>query len=185
MSHAMLIMTKVREKLRPVYKDFIARYMTKVKTIRVSEECMSNEDFKCMLKDLLVDAIVEHEIVTLSRFFAIREKKFPEEFREKIRSMVQGEIVRGLWEDIQRSRELIGHLSPDNTNFLPEEVVWKVIRGCRVPIDKAQAEQMMKVLQRNENGEIDVDDLFYFLDVKTASKAFLSPPVNPKVSLIK
>lgn len=183
MSHSILIMTKVREKLRPVYKDFIARYMTKVKIIQGSKECMTNEDFKRLLTDLLVNAIVEHEIVTLSRFFAIREQKFPVEFREKVRSMVQGEIVRGLWEDIQRSRELIGHLSPDNTNFLPEDVVWKVIRGCRVPIDKTQAEQMMKVLQRNDDNEIEVDDLFYFLDVKTTSKAFLSPPVNPKVRI--
>lgn len=184
MSHAVLITTKVREKMRPVYKDFIARFMTKVITIG-NTECMSNEDFKTLLTDLLVNAIVEHEIVTLTRFYAIKEKRVPMDFRENIRQMVQGEIVRGLWEDTQRTRELICHLSADNTKFLPESIVWKVIRGCRVPIDKAQAEQMLKVLQRNENDEIDVEDLFYFLDVKTISKAGLCPPVNPKVKLIE
>lgn len=184
MSHAALITSKVREKMRPVYKDFIARYMTKVRTVGNMVECMSNEDFKCLLTDLLVNAIVEHEIVTLTRFYAIKNKSVPMDFRENIRQMVQGEITRGLWEDIQRSRELIGHLSPDNTSFLPEQIVWKVIRGCRVPIDKAQAAQMMKVLQRNENDEIDVEDLFYFLNVKTISKAGLCPPVNPKVGRI-
>lgn len=182
MSHPTLIMSKVREKMRPVYKDFIARYMTKVKTDEHVTECMSSDDFKCLLTDLLVNAIEEHEIVTLTRFFAIKEKKVPMDFRENIRAMVQGEISRGLWEDIQRTRELIGHLSPDNTKFLPEEIVWKVVRGCRVPIDKAQTEQMMKVLKRNDSDEIDVDDLFFFLDVKTTTKAFLVPPVNPKVS---
>lgn len=184
MSNAHIILTKVREKMRPFYKDFIASYMTKVKTFPSSIEAMINEDFRNLLIDLLGGEIVEHEIVTLCRHFAIIDKKSPMEFRENIRSMIQGEIVRGLWEDIQRTREFIHHISPDNVNFLSQEKVLKVIRGCRVPIDKAQIEQMFLVLERNEKNEIKVDDLFYFLDVKSITKAYLSPPVNPKVSFI-
>lgn len=180
MSNAHIILSKVREKLRPMYKDFIARYMTKVKILPGSTECMSNEDFRSMLIDLLNESIVEHEIVTLCRHFAIKDKKSPYMFRENIRSMIQMEIVRGLWEDIERTREFIHHLSPNNVQHLSEEKTLKVIRGCRVPIDKMQVEQMFKVLERNEKNEISVEDLFLFLDVKSTSKAALSPPVNPK-----
>src|SRR5690349_5586814 len=111
MSHPIIILTKIREKLRPMYKEFISRYMMKVK-MSESLEFICYEDFKNLLNDLLREAIVEHEIVTLCRHFAIETKKSPRVRREEVRSIVQGKILRDLWDDLERTKEFILHFSP-------------------------------------------------------------------------
>lgn len=184
MSHPHLILTKLKRKLIPIYKDFIARYMTKVKAIKDDEhqtqEFIGYEDFKNMLRELLVDDITEHEIVTLCRHFSIAIKKSPREFRELIRSIVQGELFRELWCDIDRLKEFIYHLSPNNVEFLDEANLKRVIRACKIPIDSAIVEQLFAVLNRNENCEFEVADFLTFIDMK-AFKAQPLPPINPKV----
>lgn len=184
MSHASIILTKVRDKLRPMYKDFIARYMTMVKVSQkagVACEFICYEHFKNMLKDLLGDAIVEHEIVTLCRHFAVETKSSPFSQRETIRSMVQGEIIRELWDDMERTKEFIYHLSPGSVDFLTDQQMLTVIRGCRIPLDIAIVHQVFEVLNRNENNEIEVKDFFSFIDVRSC-KAPPVPPINPKVT---
>lgn len=183
MSHAAIILTKVRDKLRPIYKDFIACYMTKVKTFQKNGalcEFICNEDFKNLIRDLLGDAVVEHEVVTLCRNFAVESKDSPRSQREAVRSIVQGEILRELWDDVERTKEFIHHFSPDNVNYLSEQKMLTLIRGCRIPIDIAIVHQMFAVLNRNEMEEIDVKDFLSFIDIKSC-KAPPVPPVNPKV----
>lgn len=176
-------MTKVQTKLIPIYKDFIAAYMTKVKTIQEGEntrEIILYEDFKDMLRNLLGNQITEHEIVTLCRHFAIETKKSPREFREMIRSIVQGEIYRGLWCDIDRLKEFIYHLSPTNVDYLSERQLRRVIKACRIPLDDAIIRQLFEVLNRNEYNEFEVQDFLNFINLKDC-KACPVPPVNPKV----
>lgn len=183
MSHSPIILTKVRDVLRPIYKDFIACYMTKVKTFQKGEttvEFICYEDFKNFLKDLLGEAIVEHEIVTLCRHFAIETKDSPRAHRETVRSIVQGEILRELWDDLDRTKEFIYHLSPDNTKFLSEPKMLTMIRACRLPLDSMIVRQMFEVLNRNECNEIEVKDFMSFVDIKQC-KASPVPPINPKV----
>lgn len=185
-SHPTLIMTKVQTKLIPIYKDFIAKYMTKVKTITEGEnsrEIILYEDFKDMLRNLLSDEITEHEIVTLCRHFGIETRKSKREFREMIRSIVQGEIFRGLWCDIDRLKEFIYHLSPTNVDYLSESQLRRVIKGCKIPLDDAIIKQLFEVLNRNENSEFEVRDFLNFIDLKDC-KACPVPPINPKVKKI-
>lgn len=183
MSHPTIILTKVRDRLQPIYKDFVACYMTKVKTSQKmgsSVEFMRYQDFKNLLKDLLADSIVEHEIVSLCRHFAVETKPSPRIHREMVRSIVQGEIIRELWDDMERTKEFIYHLSPDNVNFLTEQKMLTVIRGCRIPLDIAIVQQMFEVLNRDVCEEIEVKDFMDFIDVKNC-KAPPVPPINPKV----
>jgi Ca2+-binding EF-hand superfamily protein len=157
--------------------------MTKVKTVQEGDkfqEFIGYEDFKNMLRDLLKDDITEHEIVTLCRYFSIETKKSPREFREMIRSIVQGFITRELWSDVDRLKEFIYHISPGNVNYLNEENLMRVIRGCRIPLDIQVINQLFSVLNRNENGEFDVKDFLSFIDLKNY-KATPVPPINPKV----
>lgn len=183
MSHPTIILTKVRRALEPIYKDFISCYMTKVKTVKTNDEereFLCYGDFKNLLKDLLNDAIVEQEIVTLCRYFAVGTKESPRAHRETVRSFVQGEIIRELWDDIERTKEFIYHLSPENVDYLTDQKLSTVIRGCRIPLDVAIVNQMFEVLNRNASGEIELRDFFNFIDVKT-SQAQPVPPINPKV----
>lgn len=182
LSHPHLILTKVKNKLAPIYKDFIACYMTKVKVYKennVMQEFIGYEDFKTMLRELLGDEITEHEIVTLCRHFSIPTKKSPREFREMLRSIIQGEIYRELWSDIDRMREFIYHLSPNNVEYLTEKQLMRVIRGCKIPLDIAIIQQLFAVLNRNEQNEYEVADFISFIDMKQC-KAAPVPRVNPK-----
>jgi Ca2+-binding EF-hand superfamily protein len=156
--------------------------MTKVKTTQKDGakcEIIAYEDFKNLLKDLLGETIVEHEIVTLCRHFAIETKESPRAHRETVRSIVQGEIIRELWDDIERTKEFIYHSSPENVDFLSDQKMLTVIRGCRIPLDVAIVYQMFEVLNRNEVSEIEVKDFLNFVDVKNCKTAPV-PPVNPK-----
>jgi Ca2+-binding EF-hand superfamily protein len=183
MSHAHLILSKVKNKLAPIYKDFIACYMTKVKAYKENEmlqEFIGYEDFKTMLHELLGDEITEQEIVTLCRHFSITTKKSPREFREMLRSIVQGEIYRELWSDIDRMKEFIYHISPNNVDYLSERDLMRVIRGCKVPLDIAIINQLFTVLNRNECNEFEVADFINFIDLKEC-KAPPVPPINAKV----
>jgi Ca2+-binding EF-hand superfamily protein len=178
-----LIIVKIRQRLEPIYKDFIACYMTKVKVHKEDDaerEFIEYEDFKSMLRELLRDEITEQEIVTLCRHFQIATKKTPLEFREMIRSIVQGEIYRELWCDVIRLKEFIYHLSPNNVEYLSEPDLLKVIRGCRVPLDKAIVKQLFAVLKRNSMNEFEVQDFLNFIDMKSY-RATPVPPINPKV----
>lgn len=186
MSHPHLIIMKIRQRLEPIYKDFIACYMTKVKVLKegeINREFIEYEDFKNMLRELLVDEVTEQEIVTLCRHFAIQTKKSPLEFREMIRSIVQGEIYRELWCDVDRLKEFIYHLSPNNVEYLSGDNLLKVIRACRVPLDIAIVKQLFAVLKKNENNEFEVRDFLNFIDIKSY-KAVPVPPINPKVIII-
>lgn len=186
MSHPAIILTKVREALRPGYKDFIAKHMTKVKTIQKggkSVESISYEDFKNLLNELLCEAIVEHEIVTLCRHFGIDTKESPRSRRDTVRSIVQTEIFKGLWDDVERTVEFIYHLSPENTTFLSERKMMTTIRACRIPLDTMIVQELLEVLNRNECNEIEVCDFLSFVDIKKC----VAPPVdpfNPKVNFL-
>jgi Ca2+-binding EF-hand superfamily protein len=167
-----------------MYKEFIAMYMTKVKAIPEGDfnrEIILYEDFKDMLRYLLGNEITEHEIVTLCRHFAIETPKSPRDFRDMIRSIVQGEIFRGLWSDMDRLKEFIYHLSPTNVEYLSERQLRRVIKACRIPLDDAIIRQLFEVLNRNEYNEFEVQDFLDFINLKEC-KACPVPPVNPKVS---
>jgi Ca2+-binding EF-hand superfamily protein len=187
MSHASIITSKVREKMRPMYKDFIASYMTKVQTIpNANDDCefMAYEDFKQMLKDLLGDQIVEHEILTLCRHYGIKQKKSPRAHRETMRSIVHGILTRELWDDLERLKEYLYHLSPERSDHLTEQQVLTTIRACRIPLDAAIIRQLFDVLNRNECNEIEIQDFINFLNMKCI-KTSPVPPVNPKVNQFK
>jgi hypothetical protein len=100
-----------------------------------------------MLKELLGDNIVEHEIVILCRFFSIHKKRKAEDHRELIRSVVHGEINRGLWDDMDRLKEFIYHVNPEKLKYLPEQKIWIIIRACKIPLDPAIVQQLLAVLE--------------------------------------
>lgn len=160
--------------------------MTKVNTFQddgALQEFIGYEDFKNMLRDLLADDITEHEIVTLCRHFLISKRKSIEEFRENIRSIVQGEIFRELWSEVERLKEFIYHLSPNNVEYLSKNDLLRVIRACKVPLDPAIVQQLCTVLNKNDIGDFNVQDFLNFIDLKNC-KAQPVPPINPKVNLI-
>ena len=143
-----MILSKVRDHLRSIYKDFIARYMTKVKTEKTGngfQEIMAYPDYKNLLMELLGDDIVEQEIVTLCRHFSMQLHRDPKDHRETMRSLIHQEIYRNIWDDLVNMKEFIYHLDPEQRHYLPEKTLRTVIRGSRVPIDIALIDQLFAV----------------------------------------
>lgn len=98
-----------------------------------------------MLKELLGEEIVEHEIVTLCRYFSIHTIKRPEQNREMVRSVIHCEISRGLWDDYDNLVHLLNHVDPTKHCYLPEKDILIVIRGGKVPLDRNLVKQFMAV----------------------------------------
>lgn len=98
-----------------------------------------------MLTELLGDEIVEHEIVALCRFFSIHAKKKPQDNREMLRSVIHGEIGRGLWDDFENLVHFLYHVDPAKREYLEEKDIFTVIRGAKVPLDRNLVKQFMAV----------------------------------------
>lgn len=68
-----LIMDKIRDKIRPVYKDFICKYLRPcIDNTGRPNECqniLSYYQLEHALKELLGDDITKHEIITVARHY--------------------------------------------------------------------------------------------------------------------
>lgn len=68
-----LIMDKIRDKLRPVYKDFICKYLRPcIDNTGRPEECknlISIYQLEAALRELLKNDITKHEIITVARHY--------------------------------------------------------------------------------------------------------------------
>lgn len=95
--------------------------------------------------DLLRDNIVEHEIVTLCRYFSAETEVQVPWDKEVIRSAVHAQLNRSLWDDRARIKQHIYHIAPQNNGFLPQRMMVSVIRACKLPFDIALIEKLLSV----------------------------------------
>lgn len=170
-----VIIDKVREKLRPIYKDFVAQNLPRELPVI---------DFNTLREKLCVimgDDWTEHEMITLARSFSAvcRTERHS---RSYIRQIVLTELKRLLWDDLDRMKEHFRAWDPEKTGFLPRKEVYTLIRACKLPLGIEVIEHMLNVLAKNEKCEIDGQDLFHFLD-----RNFCPPPdvapINTKSEL--
>lgn len=162
------IMSKIREALRPNYKNFIAKYLHKVCESNMNGKTVSTVCFETMryicftiarhliefdknynsrdaLSDLLGADITEHEIVTVARYFSAEPAPTTICNRDIIRSTVHWELSRNLWDDIERLEEHLYHLIPDVFGFISANTLYKAIRACRLPLKPSLIENMFAV----------------------------------------
>lgn len=68
-----MIMDKIREKVRPIYKDFICKYLRPcIDNTGRPQECknlLSYYQLESALKELLGDDITKHEIIVVARHY--------------------------------------------------------------------------------------------------------------------
>ncbi|XP_074113019.1 EF-hand domain-containing family member C2 [Cotesia typhae] len=174
-----LIIDKIRAALKPVYGRFIQEFrpITQVSGTLV----LSYDKLREALYKYLGNDIVEHEIITTARHYAMKEK--PErDLREDIRRLIHNELKRFLWDDLDRLEEDIKHWDPAGSGFLPPSQVYTILRGCRIPVDPKLIDEMLKRINKNEEGKIDCRDLIQYLDVKINPVAPIVP-MSLKTSL--
>lgn len=154
MANISSIMSKVKEAIEPIYKEFIGKYLGGVvpltekgsmpETIQI---CRDTTAFA--LRELLNDTITEHEIITFLRHFDARKqsKQSAQVYnRSTVQSMVQMAIASKLWDEFDAMKELIYDLDPENHNgFMKPAKLRTIIRGCRMPIKDILINDMFAV----------------------------------------
>nr|XP_012216880.1 PREDICTED: EF-hand domain-containing family member C2-like [Linepithema humile] len=159
-----LIMDKLREHLQPLYTEFIQVYAPP-KDAKDNIRVLKYEKLKEALHRYLGDKIVEHEIITIARYYSFHEKMECQS-RENVRRLLHTELYRFLWHDLDRLKEDLYHWDRDKTGFLPRESLYTILRGCRIPVDVELLNSMLDHLKKNEDGKIDYNDLLKFVNVK-------------------
>lgn len=142
-----LILEKIRIAVKPIYKDFVGKYFRNVST-------MSDNAFVCFttmrraLIDLLGSDITEHEIITFNRYFDIArymqsKAKCP---RSVIKSLIQMDLARSLWDDLPRLREHLYQLyRVKDDDFIGGDKLYTTIVACKLPTSKDLIYQMFNV----------------------------------------
>ncbi|KAK9869902.1 hypothetical protein WA026_003622 [Henosepilachna vigintioctopunctata] len=167
-----LIMDKVRDKLRPFYKDFVAEMMPNESSV-LSYEVLRNKLCAVMGEDF-----TEHEMITISRAFSADCTKVRFD-RERIRAITLTELKRFLWDDLERLREYFLARDPERKGKLSRQECYTVLRACRLPLDKSHVEKILDVIKKDENCLYDYEDILKFMNRKVCPMAD-TVPINLK-----
>ncbi|XP_974278.2 EF-hand domain-containing family member C2 [Tribolium castaneum] len=153
-----VIMGKIREKLRPTYKDFVAENMPKESTT------IPYDTLKAKLLGILGDDFTEHEMITIARAFPGDVDLTEKYDREKIRAITLTELKRGLWDDLARLREYFLMRDPHKSGVLPRNECYIVLRACRLPLEKELVDKILQVIQKDNEGNLCYEDILNFVN---------------------
>ncbi|XP_019871659.1 EF-hand domain-containing family member C2-like [Aethina tumida] len=170
-----LIMENVRERLRPIYRDFIAENIpTETPTIPYTK-------LRAQLCKIMGEEFTEHEMITIARAFTAVCTE-PRYNREKIRALALTELKRFLWDDWVRLREYMLKRDPTKTGVLSRKDVCTVLKACRIPFDPILIDKILDVCKTDENCNIYYMDCLNFLDRRIDPPSDVEP-VNVKSEL--
>ncbi|XP_066601113.1 EF-hand domain-containing family member C2-like [Prorops nasuta] len=159
MADIALILKKLQNALRPVRKEFLREYC--------GEDAVINyRKLKEALTKYLGDDITEHEMITIARHFSREEKENVSAMRDYVRSLVHTELQKSGWNGLDRLSEDIAHWDRAKTGFLSRDTLYRIVRGCRLPINIDLLNSMLDHLLQNEEGLLDCKDLQEFLNTK-------------------
>lgn len=146
------IMRKLKMAIQPIYKEFIGKYLgnafQSVPLNTMQHIYICYDTTRNALIDLLNDRITEHEIITFARHFraAKNDTKFGSHDRHKMQALVQLDLERDLWDDLERLKELLYEMDPVNlSGYMPPERLYSIVVGCRLPIKSVSIDDMFAV----------------------------------------
>ncbi|CAH0563867.1 unnamed protein product [Brassicogethes aeneus] len=170
-----VIMEKVRDKLVPIYKDFVAENIPN-EAPTISYDALRSKLCRIMGKDF-----TEHEMITIARAFsAVCTKERYD--REKVRALALTELKRFLWDDWVRLREYLMQRDPERTGLLSQKDVYTVLKACRIPFDNNLIDKMLEVSKKDEQCNVYYMDVLNFLDRRICPPPDVIP-VNVKSEL--
>ncbi|KAI4467069.1 ef-hand domain c-terminal containing protein [Holotrichia oblita] len=174
-SNIKLIMDNVREKLRPIYKDFVAE------NIPTETPVISYETLRSKLCSIMGPNFTEQEMITIARAFNATCTK--EQYdRDAIRAITLTELKRFLWDDLERLREYFVFRDPQRTGKLSKQDCYTLLKGCRLPVDNELIQKILEVTKKDENCYLYYSDLLDFLD-RTKCPMADTVPINVKKEL--
>ncbi|XP_068987000.1 EF-hand domain-containing family member C2-like isoform X1 [Bombus flavifrons] len=179
-ANAKLIVEKLRQTLKPVYKEFL-QLCEPAQSIDGDLRVLPYEKLREILGKYMEGKITEHEIITIARRYSSHEKK---EFhtREYIRQLMHTELLRTLWNDLDRLEEDLHHWDRGRTGFLPRDTLYTTLRAARLPVDVELLNSMLDHIHKNEEEQLDYNDVLKFINVKVDPPP-PAPPINVKTAL--
>uniref|UniRef100_A0A1B6DIZ8 EF-hand domain-containing protein n=1 Tax=Clastoptera arizonana TaxID=38151 RepID=A0A1B6DIZ8_9HEMI len=168
-SNIRLVLDKVKDALKPTYKDFVARHFVNDKLIDISYP-----KFRESLKSFMKDNLTEHEIMTLARYYSA-DMHQDSLTNSILQSMIQNELKRFLYNDYERLKETFLHLDKDRKGLIDKKVAYNVLRGAHLPLDVDQIQVLLDRMCSEGDGRINYEDLIYFLDYKRNPAPSIQP----------
>ncbi|ALC41366.1 Efhc1.2 [Drosophila busckii] len=162
------------EAMRPAYKQFVLRCKPDAKlgpgTV-ISYDTMR----AALLGYLSKESLLNHEIVTVCRHFSAEQSLAPSCDRQQVRAAAQLELKRALWNNLPELTEHLSHINPSCRPYIAEAKVRATLRGCRLPFSLELVEDILQVLQRNAQGEIEVRDVLGFFNMSADQVPDIAP----------
>ncbi|XP_063223846.1 EF-hand domain-containing family member C2-like isoform X2 [Bacillus rossius redtenbacheri] len=174
-SNIQLILSKLKEALRPIYKEFVSSYLH---SETATCGTIPFTTFKEALKKIMCDQITDHEILTVGRRYRVETPR-EQHPRDELRSFVHTHMEKFLFKDLDRLQENLRYADACRSGFLPRATVYGLCRAARLPVDKQLLCAVLDKIDRNEAGELNYKDLMNFLD----SRKCPPPPAMPYCSL--
>ncbi|XP_075235583.1 EF-hand domain-containing family member C2-like isoform X2 [Lycorma delicatula] len=170
-SNVKLILDKVKNKLKPCYKEFVSRHLVN-DTIPV----LTYRQFRESIKSILCDEITEHEIITLARYYSSEVKVDPLP-NEYLRSIIQCELKKNLFNSFERLEESFRYRDINGNGKVKKDAAYSVLRGAKLPLDVEVINYFLNKMCTDEEGKISYKDLLDFIDYKK-NPAPNTPPIN-------
>lgn len=142
-----LILNKIREAVASIYKEFFTKYLGNDIASFASNAFVCTATTRTALIDLLDGNITEHEIITFIRYFVTKTAHDGNQSlaESAVRSLIQMELTKSLWDDLENIKIFIYHLyKKDDNDCLSDKELYKVITACRLPIPNELIAPMMK-----------------------------------------
>ncbi|XP_001361933.3 EF-hand domain-containing family member C2 [Drosophila pseudoobscura] len=169
-----VIMQKIRTAVRPEYKQFVLRCKPDGNL-----GDFATVDFETMRSTLLSylskESLLSHEIVTVCRYFSAEQTMPPSCDRNQVRAAAQLELKRALWNNVEELSGHLNHINPTSKQYISEAQVRSTLRGCRLPFSLELMEDILQVLQRNGQGEIEVRDILEFFNMRCDQVPDIAP----------
>nr|CAD7430589.1 unnamed protein product [Timema monikensis] len=174
-SNIRLILLKLRDVLRSMYKQFVCDYLRTQP--RWDQGLISYSNMKEVLRRILCNNITDQEILTLGRHYNAREPS-DKHTRAMLRSIVHTELTRYLFKDLDRLQENLRHKDPERKGYLPRGAIYSLCRAS-LPVDRDLLNAVLDTIDKNEACEYNYNDLLSFLDSKVCP-APAALPINTK-----
>lgn len=174
MANIALITRKIREAVRPHYKQFVLRCKPDA-DLRDGTTIPYETLKSTLLSYLPKESLLNHEIVTLCRHFSAEQKPPPSCDRNYVRAAAQLELKRALWNNVDELTEHLSHINPTCKPYITVAQVRSTLRGCRLPFSLELVEDILKVLQRNAQGDVEVRDVLAFFDMNADPLPDIAP----------
>ena len=172
------IMNKIRDAVRPNYKDFISKCTPMGSDVEQNNrdiQFIGYDSLKRTLLDVMGTNISNHEIITVCRYFSAEKTPPMACNRETVRAAVHLELKRSLWNAMDELKEHLHHINPMNKPYLAQSKVRSTLKGCRLPFSLELIDDILMVLNQNDCGEIEVCDLMNFIDLGCGQVPDIAP----------